>query len=156
MQIIHIQRGSYRNVSAVMNPAPFVRVDSFAPSGDGWLLIDFRIHLQDKNSTIQCFNDTNYIYAFGHDPVGSTFSVTYLVFLGAQCMRSGFSPGNDLKHAVKGYLQHRVSQRKKIVKITFRSSNDFKGIVTGFDAGVYSEELHIATATISGKIVQAS
>lgn len=150
MKILNVTRGSYREV--IVGDVPYMQIDGFPKNAAGMLLTDFRTRFQEKNAIIQCFNEINHVYAFGHDPDNSTFSATFLVFLGRQCMTDNtFTPGPRVKEFVRTYLNQRVSQKKTTVKITWQSVTYVKGILLGFDFASYDEEMNMATVTFSGK-----
>jgi len=150
MDIIDVGRGSHKAV--ISGSGSYVTVDGFTPPGTGSLVADFRIQQREKTATIQCFNEVNHVYAFGHDPENSPFSVSYLVFLGSECMqKKQFSPSSDLRTFISTYLEKRVSAKKSAITVTYRGAGSIRGIVTGFDVSVLDQEMHICSVTLSGK-----
>ena len=67
-----------------------IDLDGIDTSGETTLVSNFSVQDNEKLGMIQCFNDTNHLYAFGHDPENSEFSVTYIAFLGQACMKTAF------------------------------------------------------------------
>ena len=150
MKILNVTRGSYHEV--IVGDVPYMQIDGLPKNATGVLLTDFRTRFQEKNSIVQCFNEINHVYAFGHDPDNSTFSATFLVFLGRQCMTDdNFTPGPRMKELVKMYLDQRGSKKKATVKITWQGVGYVKGVLLGFDLASYDEEMNMATVTFSGK-----
>ena len=149
MQVINVAHGSFKEV--VVDNSPYVTITGFTPPNTGQLLTDFRIRMSEKNSVVQCFNEINHIYAFGHDPDGSVFSVTYLVFLGKGCMKEKFEAGTALAAFMRGYLENRVSKKKSTVTITYKGAGYIRGIVLDWDVSVADEEMSAVSVTFSGK-----
>ena len=148
--IIDVGRGSHAPVH--VGSGAYVDLDGFTPSGTGSLVVDFRVQLHEKTSVIQCFNEVNHVYAFGHDPEGSSVSITYLVFMGASCYSLGkFTPSSEMARFLGAYLDKKVSKKKSVVLATFRGFGTMRVMVTGFDASVYDPEMNICSVTLSGK-----
>lgn len=124
---------------------------------EGALVVNFNINDSEKNSIIQCFGGVNHVYAFGHDPEQSAFSVTYLVFLGEACMRDdngGFKPGQALEKIVDDYNWMKVSVLKETAQVSCGNGVSYTGIILSFNAAVHDPELNMISVTIAGKIVQ--
>jgi len=151
MRIVQVERGSFKEV--VVDNSPFVRIQGLDVPDTGQLLTNFTIHLSEKNGIIQCFNEINHIYAFGHDPENSNFTVSYLVFLGKGCMKDKFVAGSALNTFFKGYLDNRVSKKKSVVQITYKGSGYVRGILLDYNVSVFDEEMHAVTVTFSGKVL---
>lgn len=124
---------------------------------EGALVVNFNINDSEKNSIIQCFGGVNHVYAFGHDPEQSAFSVTYLVFLGEKCMEDdlgGWLPGSWLKKIVDDYNKIKISELKKTIQVTCGNGVSYTGIALSLNASVHDPEISMISVTIAGKIVQ--
>ena len=132
-------------------------VKSGPDENEGAIVVNFNINDSEKNSIIQCFGGINHVYAFGHDPEQSAFSVTYLIFLGEKCMTDdsgGFKPGSTLESIVSDYNAAKVSMKKETVQVSCGNGVSYTGIVLSFNAAVHDPELNMISVTIAGKIVQ--
>ena len=150
MKILNVTRGSYSEV--IIGDVPYVQIDGLPKNATGVILTNFNLQFHEKNSVVQCFNEINHVFAFGHDPDNSTFSATFMVFLGKQCMKDNkFVPGPRMKELFQMYLTRRASQQKATIKITYQGVGYVKGILLDFNVSTYDEELNAATVTFSGK-----
>lgn len=118
---------------------------------DNTLVSNFSFNDSEKNAIIQCFNDVNHVYAFGHDPEQSGFSITYITFLGDRCMENGFKPGWSLADIVDSYNDIKLSKKESTVIITFGHGVSLEGIILSLSVSVYETELNAITVTITGK-----
>ena len=147
---------------------------------EGALVSNFNVSDYEKHTITQCFKDVNHIYAFGHDPEQSGFSVTYIVFLGESCGGSksgdkdkgkgkggsggsggGGSSGGDyskfkespaLGEIVKSYNEDlKLSKHKATVDVTIGTGLTIVGIVLSANVAVYEAETNSVTVTIAGK-----
>lgn len=151
-RLLNTIRGSYTVVNAKRSTVRVIGAD--VPTGNGILVVHFNVNDVEKSSTIQCFGGKNHIYAFGHDPDQSTFSVTYLVFLGARCSRGTFVPGMNLSLLNRRYMNAKVSTRKAVVRMACGGGVSYTGILLGLSVSMYDPELNVVSATLSGKIVR--
>ena len=73
---------------------------------------------KEKFHVVQCFNDVNHTYAFGHDPMASMISVQFIVFLvGSKGKGGAFS--NGVNRMLKAYRTGRLSQNQKYIELFF-------------------------------------
>lgn len=151
-RLLNTSRGSYHTIDVSRSVVRIIGAD--VPSGNGILVVNFNINDIEKSSTIQCFGGINHIYAFGHDPDQSTFAVSYLVFLGRKCSRTGFVPGSNLSTINRRYNSSKVSTKRAVVRMTCGGGVSYTGILLGMSASVYDPELNIVSVTLSGKIVR--
>ena len=107
------------------------------------LVQDFRVAKREKQAIVQCFGETNHVYAFGADPTTSQFSVTLAVFL-ANC--GGKVTGNDVGAAISIYEKLRVSQKKALVSMTI-GGKVLKGTASGFESSVANQQLNMVQVT---------
>ena len=84
------------------------------------LVQNFQVTLQERASVISCFNDYNYIFAFGHNPMSSQYVVQFTAFLvGKDCHSVN---GSEIVKKIKNYYdKYRVSKRRKLVKLSIGS-----------------------------------
>lgn len=152
--ILGISRGSVKQIDAFSIKESVIHIDGISSSGDTKLVSNFKISDREKLGIIQCFNDTNHLYAFGHDPENSGFGVTYIAFMGKDCMESGFEEGSAVKDLVGEYNAKKVSTTRKTVVVTFAKGCSVEGVVTSMEVDVFSPELNALTITIAGKVLR--
>ena len=156
-KIFRISRGSFKAMDMTGKISDsIVKVEGIsAPAGSGTLVSNFRVNDTEKNGIIQCFGNINHIYAFGHDPDQSGFSVTYIAFLGQACMRNGFKEGRSLKSLVAGYNAQKVSNHPDAtINMTIGSGLTIRGILLTFDVSVFDAEINAVTVTVAGKSME--
>lgn len=152
--VFDIVRGSFKAFSLQGDIQPsMIKVDGLETEGTGYLVTAFDFVDHEKVGIIQCFEDYNHVYAFGHDPENSAFAVTYTVFLGEACMKEKFSEGMS-KHIVHGkYLEDRVSKKGDTIEVVFGETT-YTAIVQDCKTTSADPELNTATITISGKVTE--
>lgn len=154
MKVFDICRGSFKAFSLSGKIEPSILIfETLRTFGDGYLVSGFAFKDAEKVGIIQCFNDYNHVYAFGHDPENSSFAVTYTVFLGQACMRNSFYDGRGRCYVIKEYLRDRVSKKGDTIRITLGHTG-FIGIVRGCDINSADAEINTATVTITGYITE--
>lgn len=156
MEAFRITRGSVKGMGAngSMNIQPsIVAVDGISSAGDTILVSNFQVTDNEKLGVVQCFNDTNHLYAFGHDPESSGFSVTYIVFMGGECMKDGFEAGDSTRLMVQAYNEMKVSQHG-LMHVTFGKGVTLTGVVCSLDVGVFDPDLNALTVTVAGKALR--
>lgn len=82
---------------------------------DNILISSLSYTQKDKFSVVQCFADTNHVYAFGHDPVGSIIHVELLVFL---VNKDGTGPADGLLRCLQAWSNNRLYRSLKPTQIT--------------------------------------
>ena len=160
--IFNITNGSFclKTMPSEIKPS-VVTIDGISDisalkTGDGLLVSNFAVSDREKSSILQCFGGRNHVYAFGHDPDQSAFSVTFFLFLGKKCMeknKGGFEPGELLKSIVDKYNEVKVSNRKATVQVSLGGGVSYTGIVLAMSASVQDAEINLVSVTVSGKIV---
>ena len=158
MQILDVVRGTVKAFDANnKSPVPsIIKLAGIKAEGDTALVSNFRITDNEKLGMIQCFNNTNHLYAFGHDPENSGFSVTYIAFLGKACMKTAFSSGNAVKNLVNAYNSKKISATGKTVQMTFGGGKALEGVICSMDVDVFDPEINALTVTIAGKALRWS
>ena len=180
-KVFGIVRGSYKALSSDVELKPsIINIDGIGISaGQGILVQNFSIQDVEKHGMIQCFNNVTHIYAFGHDPEQSGFSISYLVFLGkcksdsSQQSSSGMREGGsyergynggegfennepdysteNLAKVIKAYNDLKVSKKKSTVVMTIGENIAVVGIILSVQVNVEDSELNTLSVTISGK-----
>lgn len=143
-------RGSYFIEDRDVSPS-IISITGLDLPQEGALVSNFTVNDVEKSSITQCFNDVNHIYAFGHDPEQSGFSISYLVFLGEGCMEDSFSDSGNLNTIVRSYNSLKVSEKKASVDVTLGKGLTLVGIVLSANVSVYEAELNAVIVSISGK-----
>lgn len=156
-RILSITRGSFvvKKMNEQIQPS-IITLDGLDLPDEGALVVNFNVNDMEKSSIIQCFNDVNHIYAFGHDPEQSAFSLTYLVYLGKACMKDdtgGFQAGDALSSIVQSYNNIKVS-KGSTATVSCGHGVSYLGIVLSANVAVHDPELNLVSVTIAGKIVE--
>lgn len=149
-KLFGVVRGSFFIEDKDVSPS-IVSIDGLDLPTDGALVSNFTVNDMEKSTITQCFNNVNHIYAFGHDPEQSGFSITYLVFLGEACMEDGFKDSGNLARVVKSYNELKVSNSKASVDVTLGTGFTVVGIILSVNVAVYEAEMNAVTVTIAGK-----
>ena len=106
---------------------------------DTFFVTDISITQKDRFGVVQCFNDRNYMYGFGHDPLGSMLDVRFVVQLG-NC--SGDSPG--LGQLLAMYAQGRITKSLKPAKLNIGFSGQIlDGFIVGMSSSTANAQLNL-------------
>lgn len=151
--VFNIFRGAYVQADTTGRIQPSIIRLSGITSGSGVLVSGVSVVDAEKNAIIQCFENRNHIYAFGHDPDNSTFSIDYTVFLGSGCS-SAFKAGSRLKAVIAAYNKMKLSRSARTFTLTIGSSVSVRGIVLSANVSVFSDELNALKVTVSGKSME--
>lgn len=81
---------------------------------DNILISSLTYSQRDKFSVVQCFKDTNHVYAFGHDPVGSVIHIELMVFL---VNKDGTGPADGLLRCLQAWANNRLYRSLKPTQI---------------------------------------
>lgn len=149
-KLFGVVRGSFFIEDQDVSPS-IVSIDKLDLPTEGALVLNFYVNDVEKSTITQCFNNVNHIYAFGHDPEQSGFSITYLVFLGEACMEEGFKDSGNLAKVVKSYNDLKVSSSKASVDVTLGTGLTLVGIILSANVTVHDQESNSVTVTIAGK-----
>ena len=155
-RVFNITRGSYFEYHVGEGNDGLVDVEALGLKGEEGVLVDaFSFSAAEKVSIMQCFQDSNHVYAFGHDPERSAFSVRYAVFLGQKCMKDAFKPGGAFSKAIQAYKDNRVSAHTEdTVKLTYGDGLQMSGIITALEVGVLDPQLNAVFVTITGNLME--
>ena len=147
MRVIGSARGAFKKVS-IKASASIVNIDEFKGKMPGSSFVQtFTVGKAEKIGMLQCFNGVNHIYAFGHDPEGSVYSCTMLVFMNKACDPYTFESSKSLAELVGAYNNLRVSQSKKTVTMQIDDGHQIVGILVGMNARVEDPELNLVSVT---------
>ena len=152
--VLGITRGSVKAIDINGGiKSSIIQISGVSSKGSTTLVSNFSVQDNEKLGMIQCFNNVNHLYAFGHDPENSGFSVTYIAFLGKECMKSHFTPGNAVKDLVSAYNDNKVS-KGTLATVSFGGGKTLEGVILNMNIEVFSPELNAVTVTISGKALR--
>jgi len=105
---------------------------------------------RERFSYVECFDNYNYTYAFGHDPKASSVQVDFMAMLvsGSVYTSGPGGGGGNLTNVVsqfsQQYKENRVSVNPKYAMVTLGgSSNVYKGFVIGMGTGTASPEYNL-------------
>ena len=98
---------------------------------------------REKYSVVQCFQDRNYTYAFGHDPASSILEVSFIAFL---TNKTGTAFGQSLQKLMGAYKAGRVSQNQQYGILTLDSCT-IKGFLIGMQTSTSDPEHNLQQFT---------
>ena len=106
-----------------------------------YFISSVRFAQKEKYHLVQCFNDTNYVYAFGHDPQASLLEVTYTMFMTDP---SGTSFGASLSDMTGAYAGSRLSKiPENFATLTISNNFTMQGFIVGMDTSTVDQEHNI-------------
>jgi hypothetical protein len=98
---------------------------------------------KERFSVVQCFNDHNYVYAFGHDPTSSMLTVRFIVMMAGGDGQPAATSGNDpLKKMLAGYSQGRLVNNLQRSSLTI-GTTVLSGFVLGMESSTVSAEFNL-------------
>ena len=106
---------------------------------------------KEKFHVVQCFNDKNYVYAFGHDPMDSLVEVVFTMFLTDY---NGASFGASLKTLTRAYGKSRLSQNPNYATLTLGAFT-LQGLVVGMRTGTEDAEHNLQSFSVTLLLVEA-
>ena len=107
---------------------------------------------QEAVGFVKCFDDTNYMYAFGHNPAASQMTVNFTALLRGSCG----SKNSIIAELSNAYKNSRVSQAPQLAKITLGGSSDvFKGYVTAMSTATKDAEHNLQDFSITLTLLDA-
>lgn len=122
-----------------------------ANSTDPVFITGVNIAQKERYSIVQCFNNKNYAYAFGHDPTVSVMNVTFIVFMSTQ---GGTVFGDSLKTMLNAYKNARISESTKYATLSI-GHLAVQGFVVGMDSGTVDTEHNTQSFTVQILLVEA-
>ena len=135
--------------SAVTLATPGSANGNFGASGI-WC-INIGVNAKENNAILPCFNDSAYQYAFGHDPVQSNFSVTFLC-----ASVQGSSGGSQIPSAVQLYKTSRVSQTSKESSLVMYGSVLAAGSIVSYAIATANVEMKLYNVTFNCSMISLS
>jgi len=116
-----------------------------AAAGDSMLVVDVNFTQQEKYSTIHCFNDSVWTYAFGHNAAASTVNLTFLTFLAgcADGVNSDGSADNPLRALITAYGENRISKTQRMAYVSLGANINLRGFIVGVKSSTHSAEHNI-------------
>jgi hypothetical protein len=151
MIVIDVARGQYCTINNVSEHIINFEPD-ILPYFPAYVVSNFALHTQEKISITQCFKEKNYVYAFGHDPEGSGFSLTCTVVLNEGCSADTFLSLGSLSDFLEYYKVFRTSNFTKSIKMTVDGATHTV-LLLAQDVSVANAEMHLVNVTFSGKIL---
>lgn len=119
--------------------------NSSYPSGganDKYFVTNVAMTQKERYSIVQCFDDKNYIYAFGHDPASSMITVGFMAFLG-RCDSSG-TDGDGFQRLLALYSNTRITKYLKPVKVKLGGALTLlEGYVVGMSTSTANAEFNL-------------
>lgn len=115
-----------------------------------FLVTSLAFDQKEKYNIVQCFNERNYTYAFGHDPVASSMQVTLTSFLAEN---KGTVFGAGLNSAVGAYRHGRLSAYKEYVVMTLGRLT-MQGFLVGISSTSQDQEHNLQSITYSVLLVE--
>jgi hypothetical protein len=97
---------------------------------DPYLVTGVSFQQRDRVHIVQCFNNANHVYAFGHDPASSMIKVAYTSFL---TNAAGSAPSQAIPDMLSTYNANRVSVNQNYARLVIGGST-LKGFVTELGA----------------------
>lgn len=152
MVIFNVSRGQFCELYKGTKNIIAFEPDIF-DSEAAYIVSDFALHRQEKTSITECFQDKNYVYAFGGDPNASGFSVKCAVLLNSGCKAEPtFESNKNISKLLKKFEEKRVSKQPQTIKMTVDGAV-YQVLLLSQDVSVISAEMHMFGITFSGKII---
>jgi hypothetical protein len=127
--------------------------DTFPNNGgtEPYFISGINLGQKEKYHIVQCFNDRNYTYAFGHDPQASTVEVTFTAFI---TNSAGEQFGDSLQTLVSAYKSNRLFEQPQYAVLTLGPFT-LEGFVVGMSSGTADTEHNIQTFSFMIILVEA-
>ena len=110
---------------------------------------DISMTQKERFSVVQCFNDRNYVYAFGHDPMGSMLTMRFAVFLGS-CGSGDGDAYTGLNRLLGMYKDGRLTQSLKPAVATIGMAQSiFTGFVVGMSTSTMNAQLNLQSFEVN-------
>lgn len=106
---------------------------------------------REKFQVVQCFNDKNYVYAFGHDPMSSLVDVVFTLFLTDY---NGTSFGAGLKTLLGAYGKARLSKKQEYATLTLGTVT-LQGFVISMRSATEDGEHNLQSFSVTLLLVEA-
>lgn len=142
MKIFSDTRGAHIKLNMPVNSSSMIELEGTGGllSTDCIFVQNFQVQLAERASVISCFNDYNYIFAFGHNPTASQYVISFTAFLVGKDCKSVNGSG-IIKKIKEYYDKNRVSKKRKLVRMTV-GSIVVKGVLTNMTLTGQNAELN--------------
>jgi hypothetical protein len=126
-------------------------------ASDPYLITSINFAQKEKYHIVQCFNNRNYTYAFGHDPLASMVEISLTVFL------TTFSGSGDdgtnvfaqgLQTLTKHYRDNRLSKQPQYAVLTMDRFT-LEGFIVGMSSNTIDQEHNMQSFTLMMILVEA-
>lgn len=109
-------------------------------AADPYLISGISFTQREKFSVVECFGERNFVYAFGHDPTGSTMDVTITTML---VNKDGRNIGDGMEALTREYERGRLSKnpKKGSCVLTIGSRLKVEGYIVGMSTATI-DQLH--------------
>lgn len=150
MKVFQEVRGSFKVMTENLTTSSIVRVTGIELPPNNVFVQSFNVTKAEKKAIVQCFNNVHHIYAFGPDPDGSNYSITYCVFMQQEGCNTKFKSSGSLGNLLEQYKTLRVSSEKgkKLVNMTIDSGAMVSGILVGCMINVVDPEQNMVSVTL--------
>lgn len=100
---------------------------------------------KEKFHIVQCFEDTNYVYAFGHDPTSSIIRVSYVAFMIDQ---TGTTHSQAMNRFIDAYKDNRISKSLALATLSLGGANLLQGFIISMSAGTADAQYNLQNFVI--------
>lgn len=112
------------------------------------LVSDINISAAERATVVSCFNQFNYVFAFGHNPELSQVSITFSGFLVDDGVCFAVQSGKVIGDLVGFYKSNRVSKKRQVITLHAGTAT-IQGILVGMTIDGLNPELNMITATLT-------
>lgn len=138
------------DVAKGIKASEIVACDGFKDNGKNVFLVDFSAVNNERFSTMPCFGDTTYVFAYGHDINTSRSTITLLIFMSST---DTCKPGNASQSVSKlfsFYNSKRLSNSGVKQTISLAGKNGFaSGYLISMQLRAYNPSLNAVTVTVT-------
>ena len=141
MNIFGSVRGGFRAIELDASKGSGVQVSvagGGSAVGSSSLVTSFSVAQAESYAVAKCLNGGVFLYAFGHDPQQSSFSLGVTSFLHG----CDGNVGSDLEAAISAYRAGRVSQSKELSSMTV-GNTPFRRYLIGQSVDIVDTQLSI-------------
>ena len=112
-------------------------------------VVDFKVFAAERFSVLPCFENKNYIFAYGHDLGQSRSQVTLLAFFGSSNCKPGDNTAS-VTSLVGWYDSNRLCKNGTKVAISILSDSRYStGYLISMSINSYNADLNAATVTFT-------
>lgn len=111
---------------------------------DPMIVVSVEFSEKEKTHIVQCFQDTNYVYAFGHDPTSSIIRVSFVAFM---VKKEGTEHSSAINQFLYSYRTSRVSAKQKLATLTL-AGETLEGFVVGMNSGTADAQFNLQNFTV--------